>query len=90
MEVVQTDHYILEQLEHGALTDEISAIVFLWNKYKAIVVLFCKGRSQEGLPPTTDAARLHIKRAHYHAMDPTPQHSSRTSRYIPDGVETGI
>ena len=46
---------------------------------KARVILFRKCRSQEALPPTTDAAHLHIKRAHYQSMVwlqascPTPQ-----------------
>ena len=35
---------------------------------KARVVMFCKGRSQESLPPTSDAALLHVKRAHYQFM----------------------
>ena len=30
--------------------------------------MFCKGRSQESLPPTSDPALLHIKRAHYQSM----------------------
>ena len=35
---------------------------------KARVMLFCKGRLQEALPPTSDAVKLHIRRAHYQAL----------------------
>ena len=34
---------------------------------KARVKLFCIGRLQEALPPTSDAAKFHIMRSHYQA-----------------------
>ena len=34
---------------------------------KARVKLFCEGRSQECLPPTSDAVKFHIMRSHYQA-----------------------
>ena len=36
-----------------------------WNK--ARVNWFCVGRTQETLPPTSDAAKFHIIRSHYQA-----------------------
>ena len=35
---------------------------------KARVKLFCKGFTQENLPPTSDAVKLHIMRSHYQAL----------------------
>ena len=69
-------HELLCDLGKAELTSEFiqSAEKFICLLYnlndidkcdKELVVMFCKGRSPESLPPTSDAALLHIKRAHY-------------------------
>ena len=42
---------------------------------KARVKLFCIGRTQETLPPTSDAAKFHIMRSHYQASVWNQAHS---------------
>ena len=62
----------------GPLTDHIvmSTEKFIWKMYcvldletcnKARVKLFCIGRAHETLPPTSDATKFHIMRAHCQA-----------------------
>ena len=74
-----THHELLCYLGKADLTSEViqSAEKFICLLYnlndidkcdKAGVVMFCKGRSQESLPPTSDAALLHIKHAHYQSV----------------------
>ena len=73
-----TDHTDLAGLGKGTFTEDIvtSSETFICKIYgvpdvdscnKAQVKLFCKGRPQDTLPPTTDAVRFHIMRAHYQA-----------------------
>ena len=77
--VFGTHYELLCDLGKAELTSEVfqsaeKFICFLYNLNdidkcdKARVVMFCKGRSQESLPPTSDAALLHIKHAHYQSM----------------------
>ena len=60
----------------GELTDQIStdADTFVCKLYDVAtamtsndtrVKIFCKGKTPQALPPTSDALNLHIKRAHY-------------------------
>ena len=77
--VFGTHYELLCDLGKAELTSEViqSAEKFICLLYnlndidkcdKAPVVMFCKGRSQENLPPTSDAALLDIKRANYQSM----------------------
>ena len=45
------------------------------TRNKARVKLFCIGRTQETLPPTSDAATFHIMRSHYLASVWNQAHS---------------
>ncbi len=45
------------------------------TRNKARVKLFCIGRTQETLPPTSDAATFHIMRSHYQASVWNQAHS---------------
>jgi len=76
--VFQLNHSNLSQLGKGNLTEDISksAEKFICHLYgvpeaqtcdEARVKLFCRGRPQESLPPTSDAAQFHIMRSHYQA-----------------------
>ena len=86
--VFGTHYELLCDLGKAELTSEViqSAEKFICRLYnlndidkcdKARVVMFCKGRSQESLPPTPDAALLHIKRAHYQSMVWVQAHLAR-------------
>ena len=76
--VFQRNHNDLSNLGKGPITKDtiLSAEKFICRLYrvpdadtcdKARVKLFCIGRAQEALPPTSDAAKFHIRRAHYQA-----------------------
>ena len=76
--VFQRNHNDLSNLGKGPITEDtiLSAEKFICRLYrvpdadtcdKARVKLFCVGRAQEALPPTSDAAKFHIRRAHYQA-----------------------
>ena len=76
--VFQHHHSNLSHLGKGQFTENISksAEKFICHIYgepeantcdEARVKLFCIGRAQEALPPTSDAARFHIMRSHYQA-----------------------
>ena len=76
--VFQQHHDNLSHLGKGYFTEDISksAEKFICQLYgvpeadtcdEARVKLFCIGRPQEALPPTSDAARFHIMRSHYQA-----------------------
>lgn len=54
---------------------------------KARLKLFCNGHSQETLPPTSDAAKLHIMRAHYQATVWNQAHMSHPN--LPPVTEMG-
>ena len=74
--VFQTHNQLLTDLGTGDITEGIinDAEKFICRLYKipddmdtcdkARVILFSKGCPQETLPPTSDAVRLHIRRAH--------------------------
>ena len=77
-QVFQKHHKDLADLGKGCLTENTvaSAEKFICKMYgspkvdtcnKARVKLFCIGRAQENLPPTSDAAKFHIMRSHYQA-----------------------
>ena len=77
-QVFEHHHNDLINLGKGPLTDNVvaSAEKFICKLYgvpevdtcnEARVKLFCQGRSQETLPPTSDAAKFHIMRSHYQA-----------------------
>lgn len=74
--IFKTDCHLLVNLGVGELTDQTStdAEKFVCKLYDvatamtsndARVKLFCKGKTPQALPPTSDALNLHIKRAHY-------------------------
>ena len=76
--VFQRNHNDLSNLGKGPITEDtiLLAEKFICRLYrvpdadtcdKAPVKLFCIGRAQEALPPTSDAAKFHIRRAHYQA-----------------------
>ncbi|KAG1649705.1 UPF0764 protein C16orf89 [Nymphon striatum] len=78
-EVFLTDNTLLSCLRIGELTPRVlkDAETFIGKVYsvhritscdKARVTLFCKCKSQESLPPTSDAVTYHIQRAHYQSM----------------------
>ncbi|KAG1713911.1 Lactosylceramide 1,3-N-acetyl-beta-D-glucosaminyltransferase [Nymphon striatum] len=78
-EVFLTDNTLLSCLGIGELTPRVlkDAETFICKVYsvhritscdKARVTLFCKCKSQESLPPTSDAVTYHIQRAHYQSM----------------------
>ncbi|KAG1677175.1 putative protein in type-1 retrotransposable element R1DM [Nymphon striatum] len=78
-EVFLTDNTLLSCLGIGALTPRVlkDAETFICKVYsvhritscdKARVTLFCKCKSQESLPPTSDSVTYHIQRAHYQSM----------------------
>lgn len=77
--IFEVHHNLLEHLGDGDLNASTTqaAEKFICRLYKlpdvdtcdkARTVLFCKGRLQEALPPTSDAVHLHIRRAHYQTM----------------------
>lgn len=91
-------HKDLLGLGKGPLTDNIIRLTetFICRIYgvpevhtldKARVKLFCSGRSQESLPPTSDAARFHIMRAHYQASIWSQAH--RPHPVLPPVTEMG-
>ena len=74
-----SDGHLLKDLGRGELTEEVvrDAEKFVCKVYnvsevnscnEARVVLFCKCKTQDELPPTTDALHFHIQRAHYQSM----------------------
>ena len=75
----QTHNQLLTDLDRGDITEGINndAEKFICHLYKipddvdtcdkARVIILSKGCPQETLPPTSDAVRLHIRRAHYQA-----------------------
>ena len=76
--VFQQHHNYLADLGKGQFSEDTakSAEKFICTIYglpdvdtcdEARVKLFCMGQAQEKLPPTSDAAQLHIRRAHYQA-----------------------
>ncbi|KAG1683504.1 hypothetical protein GQR58_009959 [Nymphon striatum] len=78
-EVFLTDNTLLSCLGIGELTPRVlkDAETFICKVYsvhritscdKARVTLFCKCKSQESLPPTSDSVTYHIQRAHYQSM----------------------
>ncbi|KAG1664222.1 hypothetical protein GQR58_019901 [Nymphon striatum] len=78
-EVFLTDNTLLSCLGIGELTPRVlkDAETFICKVYsvhritscdKTRVRLFCKCKSQESLPPTSDAVTYHIQRAHYQSM----------------------
>ena len=91
--IFQSSSDLLLQLGTGEVTEEITkaAEKFICQIYKAPdvdtcdearVQLFCKGRSQESLPPTSDAVHLHIKWAHYQIK--VWEHSSLPIQQLPE------
>ena len=87
--VFKQHHTDLIGLGKGSLTEniDISTEKFIGKMYgvpeidtcnKARVKLFCIGRTQDTLPPTSDVAKIHIMRSHYqasiwnHAHSPYP------------------
>ncbi len=75
-QVFEQHHTDLTGLGKGPLTEDIvnSTEKFICKMYgvpevdtgnKVRVKLFCKGRPQETLPPTSDAVKFHIMRSHY-------------------------
>ena len=71
-------HSLLENLGKGNLTPDTmkTAEKFICHLYEvpeldscdqARVKLFCSGKAQEVLPPTSDAVQFHIMRSHYQA-----------------------
>ena len=78
LRVFQHHHSNLSHLGKGHITEDItkSAEKFICQLYgvpkpdtceEAPVKLFCIGRAQEALLPTSDATRFHILRSHYQA-----------------------
>ena len=76
--VFKQHHTDLVGLGKGSLTEDIATSTekFICKVYgvpevdtcnKARVKLFCIGRTQDTLPPTSDAAKFHIMRSHYQA-----------------------
>lgn len=74
-----TDNHLVKDLGRGELTPTKmkNAEKFVCKLYgvpesnscdQARVKLFCKFKTQETLPPTTDALQFHIQRAHYQSM----------------------
>ena len=74
-----TDHTLLVDLGKDLLTDITitSAEMFMCKIYnqpdldncnEACAKLFCKFKSPEALPPTSDALKFHIRTAHFQAM----------------------
>uniref|UniRef100_UPI00358E4F58 protocadherin-15 n=1 Tax=Myxine glutinosa TaxID=7769 RepID=UPI00358E4F58 len=85
-QVFQQHHTDLIGLGKGPLTEKIATSTekFICKIYgvpevdtcnKARVKLFCIGRAQETLPPTSDAAKFHIMRSHYQASVWNQAHS---------------
>lgn len=77
-QVFEQHHTDLTGLGKGPFTEDLvtSTERFICKIYgvpevdtcnKARVKLFCKGRPQETLPPTSDAVKFHIMRSHYQA-----------------------
>ncbi|MES9880098.1 MAG: hypothetical protein ABW185_04375 [Sedimenticola sp.] len=77
--VLNTDSDLLKDLGKGELTDQKmkDAEKFVCKLYgtpeanscdTVRVKLFCKCKSPEALPPTTDALQFHTQRAHYQSM----------------------
>ena len=73
------DYHLLQDIGKGVLNEQMlkDAEQFVCRMYgvpeidscdEARVTLFCKLKSPEVLPPTTDALQFHIQRAHYQAM----------------------
>lgn len=78
-EVFLTDNNLLEGIGKGELTENKmkEAEMFICKIYKvpkatscdqARVTVFCKCKSTESLPPTSDATRYHIQRAHFQSL----------------------
>ena len=76
--VFQHHHSNVSHLGKGHITEDItkSAEKFICQLHgvpeadlcdEARVKLFCIGRAQEALPPTSEATRFHIMRSHYQA-----------------------
>jgi hypothetical protein len=71
-------HNLLNDIGKGPLSDKSrqDAELFICKLYnvpsatcdKARVKLFCKSKPPELLPPTSDAVKHHIERAHYQSM----------------------
>ena len=89
--VFNRHHTDLIGLSKGSLTENIaiSTEKFICKIYgvpevdtfnKARVKLYCIGRTQETLPPTSDAAKFHIMRSHYQASVWNQAHSSSSDR----------
>ena len=77
--VFKSDHHLLVDLGRDPLTDDTikAAEQFMCKIYgqpdlvtcdEARTKLFCKCKTPESLPPTSDALKFHIERAHYQAM----------------------
>ena len=71
--------HLLNNLGMGELTEQVvsTAETFICRLYnltnvdkcdQARALLFCKCKAQESLPPTSDAVKLHIQRAHFQAL----------------------
>ena len=84
--VFKQHHTDLIDLGKGSLTEHIATSTekLICNIYavpevdtcnKARVKLFCIGRAQETLPPTSDAAKCHTMRSHYQASVWNQAHS---------------
>lgn len=97
-QVFLNHHTDLLGLGKGPITEDIlrSTEAFICKVYgvpevdtcdKARVKLFCIGHSQETLPPTSDAAKFHILRAHYQASVWNQAHMSHPD--LPPETEMG-
>lgn len=88
-------HRLLRNLGNGDLDDltMTSAEKFICRVYnvadaescnEARATLFSRCRSPEALPPTSDAARLHIRRAHFQAMIWKQAHLTNPTLPLPE------
>ena len=97
-ETYQSHHTLLQNVGVGEFNDNItrSAERFLCLLFKVTtvttcdevrVVLFGKGCSQESLPPTSNAAHFHIRRAHYETL--LWKQATSTNPELPQITTTG-
>ena len=79
LKVYETYHSLLQNLGEGELTDDTISNcekficrVYGFNECSSVdsirVKLFCRVVAHEKLPPTNDALKFHVKRAHYQAL----------------------